>query len=175
MTPLPAVIRKGGFELTLVKRVGRVAIYRQHLPGGSPDHDAYEVIVPQVRHTNHKGETVEPYEGYPAAESWGKNGWTFTNASKAVQKLKQLAGKTSRAGTASRKNRLDVNGRVGGRSLLNSASCLVLASNDLAPGQRTKLPVLWWSWRQGFPLAVYSGIDNLAPNHYEHSNNDQYN
>jgi len=43
MTPLPRVIRQAGFELTLIQRVGRVAIYRQHLPGANPDHDAYEV------------------------------------------------------------------------------------------------------------------------------------
>ncbi len=105
MTPLPAVIRKGGFELTMITRVGRAAIYRQHLPGGNPDRDAYEVILPQVRNTDHKGEPVEPYEGYPAAESWGKKGWTFTSLAKAVQKLKELAQKASCAGTVSRKNR----------------------------------------------------------------------
>ncbi len=105
MTPLPAVIRKGGFELTMITRVGRAAIYRQHLPGGNPDRDAYEVILPQVRNTDHKGEPVEPYEGYSAAESWGKKGWTFTSLAKAVQKLKELAQKASCAGTVSRKNR----------------------------------------------------------------------
>src|SRR5213596_2853447 len=103
MTPLPASISKAGFELTLIKRVGRLAIYRQHLPGGNPDHDAYEVILPQVRNTDHKGQPVEVYEGYPVAESWGKKGWTFTSLAKAVQKLKKLAQKASRAGTASPK------------------------------------------------------------------------
>ena len=132
MTLLGAAIRKGGFELTLIRRVGRVALYRQHLPGGNPDHDAYEVILPQVRNTNHEGEPVAPYEGYPTAESWGKKGWTFTSLAKAVQKLKKLPQKASRAGTVSRKNRLDVKGRVGGRRLLGSASRLVLAHNDFA-------------------------------------------
>jgi len=107
MTLLPTVIHKAGFELTMIKRVGRVSIYRQHLPGGNPDHDAYEVIVAQVRNTNHRGQPVDPYEGYPAAESWGKEGWTFTDRPKAVQKLTQLAQKASCAGTVSRKNRSD--------------------------------------------------------------------
>ena len=105
MTPLPAVIHKDGFELTIVRRVGRVAIYRQHLAAGNPDHDAYEVILPQVRNTNHEGQRVEPYEGYPAAESWGRKGWTFTGLAKAVQKLNQLAQKASRVRTVSRRNR----------------------------------------------------------------------
>jgi hypothetical protein len=107
MTPLSAVICKAGFELTLIRRLGRMAIYRQHLPGGNPAHDAYEVILPQVRNTDYEGQPVEPYEGYPAAESWGKKGWTFTSLAKAVQKLKEVAGNASRVGTVSRKNRVD--------------------------------------------------------------------
>jgi hypothetical protein len=86
MTLLSPVIRKGGFELTMITRVGRSAAYRQHLPGGNPDHEAFEVILPQTRTTNHKGEPVEPYESYPAAESWGKKAWTFTSLAKAFQK-----------------------------------------------------------------------------------------
>lgn len=114
MTPLPAIIGKAGFELRRVKRVGRVAIYRQHLPGANPDHDAYEVVLVQVRDTNHRGEPVGAYEGYPSAESWGKKGWTFTNLDKAFQKLLQLrkraTQKASRTGTVSRRNRFDGQG-----------------------------------------------------------------
>ena len=154
MTALPPVICKAGFELTLIRRLGRVAIYRQHLPGGNPDHDAYEVILVQERNTDHKGEAIDPYEDYPAAESWGKKGWTFTSLAGAVQKLQQLAQKGSRAGTVSRRNRLNVNRRVGVRSLLNSASRLVLVKKDVGPAQLTKLPVLRRSERQRFPSAV---------------------
>jgi hypothetical protein len=111
MTPLPSLIRKGGFELMLVLRTGRVAIYRQHQPGGDPDHDTYEVILQQVRNTNHEGEPVKPYETFPSAEAWGKKGWTFTNVDKAFQKLLQLRGratqKASCRGTVSRRNRRD--------------------------------------------------------------------
>jgi len=112
ITPLPALIHKDGFELSLVLRNGRVAICRQHLPGSDPDHDAYEVILPQVRTTNHKGEPVEPYEAYPSAESWGNKAWTFTNLAKAVQRLIQLTRKASRAGTVSRRNRRDGQGSL---------------------------------------------------------------
>jgi hypothetical protein len=115
----------------MVERVGRVAIYRQHLPGGNPEHDAYEVVLPQVRNTNHEGEPVEPYEAYPSAESWGKKGWTFTSLAKAVQKLEQLARKASRAGTVSRKNRLDGQQSPRGR-LVIGASLLRLARNNTA-------------------------------------------
>jgi hypothetical protein len=73
ITPLPTIIRKAGFELAMIRRIGRAAVYRQHLPGGKPDHDAYEVILAQIRNTNHDGEAVEPYEGYPAAESFCAN------------------------------------------------------------------------------------------------------
>ena len=127
MTQLAAVVRKGGFELTMIRRKGRAAIYRQHLPGGNPDHDAYEVILPQMRDTNHEGEPVAPYEGYPTAESWGKKGWTFTSLAKAVQKLKQLPQKASRAGTVSRKNRLDSQGSIQSRLIASDGSQPFLA------------------------------------------------
>jgi hypothetical protein len=45
-TTLPEVIRRGGFELTLVSRKGKAAIYRQHWPSGNPDDDAYEAFKP---------------------------------------------------------------------------------------------------------------------------------
>ena len=107
MTPLPAAIHKAGFELTLVRRVGRVAIYRQHLLDGNPDHDVYELILAQVRNTNHKGQPVDTYERYHAAESLGKKGWTFSTSPETVQELEQLIQKASCAGTVSRKNRSD--------------------------------------------------------------------
>ena len=105
MTLLPRIVRTGGFELSQILRNGRVAIYRQHWPGSNPDHDSYEVILPQGRKTNYKGEPVEPYEGYPSAESWGTKGWTFTSLAEAVEKLEKLAQKAPCAGTVSRRNR----------------------------------------------------------------------
>jgi hypothetical protein len=121
MTPLPSVIRKGGFELTMIRRKGRAAIYRQHLPGGNPDHDAYEVILAQMRDTNHMGQPVESYEGYPAAESWGQKGWTFTCLTKAAQKLEQLAQKASRVRTVSRKNRFKGQPSIRSRRIANAS------------------------------------------------------
>ena len=140
MTLLPPIIRKAGFELTLIRRIGRAAIYRQHVLGGNPDHDAYEVILAQIRTTNHKGEPVESYEGYPAAESWGKKGWTFTGLAKAVQKLKQLAHKASRAGTVSRKNRLDGRGAIITRGLRAKAPRLMVSSKNFARSVGQKAP-----------------------------------
>jgi hypothetical protein len=110
MAPLPKVIRKAGSELTLIGRIRRIAIYREHLLGGNPDHDAYEVILVQLGNTNHKGQLVDPYEGYPAAGSSGKKGWTFTTHTEALQKLEQLVQKASCAGTVGRKNRSDGQG-----------------------------------------------------------------
>jgi hypothetical protein len=137
ITPLRAVIHKDGFKLTLVKRMSRVAIYRQHLPDGNPDHDSYEVILPQMRHTDHNGQSVAPYEGYPAAESWGKKGWTFTSLAEARQKAQQLAQKASCAGTASRKNRFDGQRRIRGQLIANGPR-LVSATKRfaLAVGQK---------------------------------------
>jgi hypothetical protein len=135
MTRLPRIVRKSGFELSLLLRNGRVPIYRQHRPGSNPEHDAYEVILPQTRNTNHKGEPVEPYEAFPSAESWGKKGWTFTSLFKAVQKLLQLTRKAASAGTASRKNRFDGQRRLR-RGLLANRPQLVPVNKRSAPSVR---------------------------------------
>lgn len=131
MTPLPMITRKAGIELTMIRRLSRAAIYRQHLLGGNPDHDTYEVILAQTRTTNHEGERAEPYEGYPAGESWGKKGWTFTSLAKALQKVEQLAQKASCRGTVSRRNRRDGQGSSRSRHLTR-LSRLRLAKNDVA-------------------------------------------
>ena len=107
MRLLPASIGKAGFELTLIRRKGRAAIYRQHLPGGNPNHDAYEVILAQSRDTNHEGQPAEPYEAYPAAESWGQKGGTVTSLDKAIEKLIELTRNGSRTRTVSRRNRFE--------------------------------------------------------------------
>jgi hypothetical protein len=105
MTPLPKVIRKEGFELTLVSRKGKAAIYRQHWASGSPDNDADEVILPLLRKTNHLGQPVEPYETYPSSEEWGRRGWTLTTVARAQEKLEQIAKKGPGSGDRSRRNR----------------------------------------------------------------------
>ena len=137
ITPLPAVIHKGGFELTIVKGVDRAAIYRQHFPGDNPNHDAYDVILPQVRDTNYEGQPVAPYEGYPAAESWGKKGWTFTALASAVQKFKQLA-KASRRGTVSRKNGLGRDGSSEGRLVTRSSRIGACENNVASPLRQSR-------------------------------------
>jgi hypothetical protein len=136
MTPLPRVIRKGGFELRMLKRVGRAVIYRQHVSDGNPDCDAYEVILPQPRNTDHNGKPIAPYEGYPSAGSWGKKGWTFTSLAKALQKVQGLTQKASRRGTESRRNRFDGRRSPSERSFTAKASCHALASNDFTGKNR---------------------------------------
>jgi hypothetical protein len=104
-------------------------MYRQHRPGSDAVHDGYEVILPRVLKTNHKGEPVEPYEAYPWPESWGKQGWTFTDLARASQKCDEFAGKVSRARHVSRRNRRA--GLMGMRSTAPSnVSRLVSTSNN---------------------------------------------
>jgi len=174
MKPLPPVIRKAGFELTLIRRVDRVAIYRQHLPGGNPEHDAYEVILPQVRNTNHDGEPVEPYEAYPSAESWGKKGWTFTGLAKAVQKLEQLAQKASCAGTVSRKNRFKGQTRIRSRLTANASRFVPATKRFALPVGQRRQTLLQRKLRLSsgrYPVPR----DHLTPNQYEHTRNQQHN
>ena len=105
MRPLPEIIRRGGFELTLVGRKGKAAIYRQHSPSGNPDNAAYEVILPRVLNTNFLREAVPPYEAYPKAEEWGIRGWTLTTLDGAKSKLEEVSQKAPRSLHVSRRNR----------------------------------------------------------------------
>jgi hypothetical protein len=105
MKPLPTTLRKGGFELTLVGRKRKAAIYRQHWPFGNPDNDAYEVILPRVLNTNFLGEAVPPYKAYPKAEEWGIRGWTLTTLDGAKRKLEEASQKAPRSLHVSRRNR----------------------------------------------------------------------
>lgn len=88
MKKLPNTLSKDGFTLTLVKRQGRAALYRQKGPGRGEE--AFEVIIPNVYSRDFNGDQVEPYESYPGAGEWGRKGWTFLNKDKANQKLKEL-------------------------------------------------------------------------------------
>lgn len=75
---LPKQLSRDGFELTLIERKNSRAIYRQHLKGGNPTNDAFEVIIPNVWKKDREGKDCEPWESYPHQNQWGKKGWTFT-------------------------------------------------------------------------------------------------
>jgi hypothetical protein len=162
-------MQKGGFELTMIRRKGRAVIYRQHFPGSNPDHDAYEVIRAQLRNTDRRGEPVEPYEGYPAAESWGQKGWTFTSLQKAIEKLNDFTRKASRAGTVSRRNRFEGQASIRRRPIAK-ASLFDRATRRcaLTVGQRQMLLQP--------KVRLSSGLRrDVTLNQYEHRHNDQYN
>jgi len=107
MRPLATTLRKGGLALTLVRRNGKAAIYRQHAPSGNPDNDAYEVILPRVLNTDFNGQPVEPHESYPESEAWGNRGWTFKTLSEAQRKVEKVSQKAARSQKGLRRNRFD--------------------------------------------------------------------
>lgn len=88
MKKLPKTLTKDGFTLTLIKRQGRTAIYKQSRKGMY--HVAYEVIIPNVYNRDFNGAEVEPYESYPGAGEWGRKGWTFLDSDKANNKLEEI-------------------------------------------------------------------------------------
>jgi hypothetical protein len=138
MTPLPRTVRKDDFDLVQVLRNNKVAIYRQHRPDSDAIYDAYEVILPQVRNTNYKGEPVEAYEGYPSAESWGEKGWTFTNFDDAFEKLLKVTRKASRTRTVSRRNRRSGQAGIRSRVPANAPQRVRLAGISTSPVRHSR-------------------------------------
>jgi hypothetical protein len=167
MRPIASKVQKGGFQLTLVRREGRVAMYRQHRPGSDAVHDGYEVILPRVLKTNHKGEPVEPYEAYPWPESWGKQGWTFTDLARASQKCDEFAGKVSRARHVSRRNRRT--GRAGIRSRLSANPAVYAVARRNLASPKSQSPPRGRAAEDKLFLAGGCS-DNLEITRYEHDN-----
>lgn len=75
MKKLETHIRKRGFDLEQIIRVGMAAIYSQSQEGKLL---AYEVIEIKERgDTEFNGRTVLAHEKYPADSEWGRTGWSF--------------------------------------------------------------------------------------------------
>ena len=98
MKPLGNSYRKNGFNYTIIKRVGDVAIAAQRLgerTSGTPM--AYEVIkvrpCPDAYFTDPatKQKTLVPaHETAPGNEEWGTRGWTFPTIDRAEAKFADL-------------------------------------------------------------------------------------
>jgi hypothetical protein len=94
MKPLPEKFTKYRHQLEQLCRTEKTAIYLQHINGRQK---AYEVIVIRVADrkpikSGGKMEWVqcEPYECYPATETWGSCGFTYTTEEDARAKYDLL-------------------------------------------------------------------------------------
>jgi len=90
--PLPREFRRDGFTYRQIAREGDAAIYEQTWNGCLNPSASYEVI--RVRRRDGfqiEGRFVEPAEVYPPSESWGIDGFTFTNKDAAFARLRDLA------------------------------------------------------------------------------------
>jgi hypothetical protein len=76
MTTLPPIFRANGFDFTLIKRNGDVALLSKCKPGHRLTH--YEVVIVQHRKavTFPNGKTTPAHEAMPSAEDWGTLGWS---------------------------------------------------------------------------------------------------
>ena len=76
--------RRSGFKYRQLAREGNAAIYEQTRIGCPEPSVAYEVIRIRCRDGFLiGGRFVEPAEVYPASELWGRDGFTFTDRTKA--------------------------------------------------------------------------------------------
>ena len=86
---LPESFQQGGFEFTLRKRIGDVALFEKR--NSSHRRETFEVVIVQ----KHSAKTVFgiPYparEALPGSESWGHLGWTFNDRSSAESRFALL-------------------------------------------------------------------------------------
>lgn len=88
MKKLPSMLKKDGFNLTLVERKGNVCIYKHQHPLGEAE--CFEVVIPAVYHKDFTGKEVEPYESYPGTNTWGKKGFTCLTLERARSKMEEL-------------------------------------------------------------------------------------
>jgi len=104
MKPLPERFRQKGFELELVQRTKKVALYKRYQSNPAKCH--YEVIVVQSHNGRMIGDRfIEPAEFYPSDSQWGQSGWTFTEGmsgsreqalTDAKQRFEEILNKTSK-------------------------------------------------------------------------------
>lgn len=100
MKLLPTKLTIGEFTHEQIQRDDRFAIYSQVREGSN--HVNYEVIRIQshgdgkIPNGDGTFREVEAGETYPKANSWGRNGWTFSSLPEAQERFFQL-GSTSTA------------------------------------------------------------------------------
>ena len=90
--PLPKEFQRNGFSYRLIAREGNAAIYEQSWSGSRNRSVCYEVIRIRRREGFQiDSRFVEPSEVYPKSESWGADGFTFTDWNKAQAKFFQIS------------------------------------------------------------------------------------
>jgi hypothetical protein len=90
--PLPKEFRRDGFTYRQIAREGDAAIYEQTWSGFADPGVCFEVIRIRRREGFQiDGRFVEPAEVYPTSESWGVDGFTFTDKDAAFAKLREIS------------------------------------------------------------------------------------
>lgn len=82
MKPLATQFRKNGFDFTMLKREGNVALFQKSKPHFTEPH--FEIILVQS-HNGYElaGRKIEAAETFPSSETWGTKGWTCSDEQRA--------------------------------------------------------------------------------------------
>lgn len=85
---LPGQLRHDGFDLRLVKRVGRVALYEKT----KGEYTCWEIILVRKRSGRllPTGKFLPARECYPASSDWGIRGWTAMTLTRAKKRFNEL-------------------------------------------------------------------------------------
>lgn len=89
---LPTKFSRDGFDYRQVAREGDAAIYEQTWSGCPNPSVCHEVIrIHRREGFQIDGRFVEPAEAYPHSDSWGVDGFTFTDKDTAFAKLREVS------------------------------------------------------------------------------------
>ena len=77
MKLLPEKFTKKGFKHVLIKREGRVALYKRYQQESIKTLHYEVVVISQHNGIHIEGNYIEPGELYPSTSQWGSFGWTF--------------------------------------------------------------------------------------------------
>lgn len=88
MKPLPETFRQDGFDFTMLRREGRVAMFRK---AKSERNTGFEVVIVQWRPEHEwQGKIYPASEAMPGNELWGKQGWSQVTREAADARFREL-------------------------------------------------------------------------------------
>lgn len=95
MQPLPSTFRSDGYDFTLIKRTGNVALFSKHKRGHKLTHHEVVIIQHKEAQSLPGGYDYPDREVMPVADNWGTLAWSpfdFTAAHRRFdQTVRELA------------------------------------------------------------------------------------
>lgn len=90
---LPGFIDRGSYQLTLLRRVGPIALFARWNRDINRTSSFEVVRICRAPAGELFGRPLPPREVYPSTSQWGQDGWTYQHKGGAVQRFDALTAK----------------------------------------------------------------------------------